>query len=661
MPALGSWLTFYQNYLGVELGKPNGEGWVNLDCTLPWHHDTDRHAAVNLYSGNYRCVSEDCREHTREAIGRERVEAISPTEFLELSQNLDTWNAQRLVSEFALSLNGSSKEDQKLETGFRVLPRQEMERLSDAQLALDDDISLVRDYCESRGIRSETLREAGAGYLEDYGGHEYICLPYFAGGQLVAVRLRSWHGTRKRFIKNSCQALFLGDTLLSPDSRTALICEGETDTLVLKQVISDAGYDHIPVVGSPGVDFRHEWARHFQEYTRIIVVPQSDRASQQTFVHNLRGVFGARLEVVPLPWPATVFGGNDVSDFIRACPNGIDEFVQLLGLSAEDSERKPYAYTLKNLRAEAQTEARWIIPNLIERGTKTLLVGEPKSYKTWIAINLIHSACTATSFMGNASWKPTETFSAVLVEEEGPSYRIGQRFAKVFGDDSTERLWVIHRQGVKLDDQESFSRLRQQILRLQPDIILFDPYASIHTQDENTVQGAIVVQDALNEILRALPSAAIVVLHHTPKGGDGPRGSGALWGAGDVMLRVSKLDPGRVLLRIDERDLPDETEGGLEFVMDGATGRFAPAEQFSISPRVKVTLAVAEGAGAISAVKEYLDARNEWATLEDIQSACDLSRNPAKKHLLALQREGFIDVRGTGLKGQPKEYKIARE
>jgi len=661
LPPSASWVSFYENYLGIDLGKPSLDGWINFNCILPWHQDTDRHAAVNLLSGNYRCVHEKCRTQVRKAVGRERVEAISPTEFLEISQNLSTWDAQRLVSEFAISLNGTKKEDQQLEKAFRVLPRQEVERLSDAQLALNDDTPLVRDYCESRGIRFETLREAGAGYFEDIGGHEYIGLPYFAGGQLVAIRLRSWHGTRKRYIKNSCQALFLGDTLLDADSRTTLVCEGETDTLVLRQLIDDAGYTHVPVIGSPGVDFRHEWARHFQDYTRIIVVPQSDRASQQTFVNNLRSVFGARLEVVPLPWPANVYGGNDISDYTRACPNDIGEFVQLLGLSADDSERRPYAYTLSSLREEAKTEARWIIPNLIERGTKTLLVGEPKSYKTWIAINLIHAACTATSFMGNASWKPTETFSAMLIEEEGPSYRLGQRFAKVFGNDNTENLWVIHRQGVKIDNVESFSKLRQQILRLRPDIIFFDPYASIHTQDENTVQGAIVVQDALNEILRALPSAAIVVLHHTPKGGDGPRGSGALWGAGDVMLRVSKLDPGRVLLRIDERDLPDETEGGLEFIMDSMTGRFAPADNFSISPQARVMHAIEVGDGAIAQVKEYLEERDEWATIDDVMSACSLSRNPARKHLLALERESLIDVRGTGLKGQPKEYKVVKE
>lgn len=658
MPSAG-WKEFYENYLGHELGKPNTDGWVNFNCQLPWHTDTDRHAAINLFSGNYRCVHEKCRAQVRKAVERDRVEVISPIEFLELSQNLDEWDAQRIVSEFALTLNGTSKEDQKLESGFRVLPRVEAERLSDAQEALNDDTPLVRDYCESRGIRFETLREVGAGYIENLGGHEYVCLPYFAGGQLVAIRLRSWHGTRKRFVKNSCQALFLGDTLLATDSRTAIICEGETDTLVLRQVISDAGYYHIPVVGSPGVDFRHEWLRHFQEYTRVIVVPQSDRASQQTFVHNLRGVFGARLEVVTLPWPSDVFGGNDISDFVRACSNRVSEFVQLLGLSAQDSERRPYAYTLKALRTEAQTEARWIIPNLIERGTKTLLVGEPKSYKTWIAINLIYSACTATSFMGNASWKPTETFSAVLVEEEGPSYRIGQRFTKVFGAEHTDNLWVVHRQGVKLDALESFSKLRQEILRIQPDLIVFDPYASIHTQDENTVQGAIVVQDALNELLRALPTAAIVVLHHTPKGGDGPRGSGALWGAGDVMLRVSKLDPGRVLLRIDERDLPDETEGGLEFIMDNATGRFAPTEAFNISPRAKVTLEATSGAA--KPILEYLKERDDWAAFDDIKAACNLTDNPLRRHIKGLLREGLIDERGDGRKGSPKEYKVVVE
>jgi hypothetical protein len=602
-------------------------------------------------------MKDDCAAQIRKEAGKpKKTEAIGPVDYLVLTQGFDSWEAQRIVDEYAHnSLNGAKPE--KFEkTSFSVLPRAELERLSDAQDALSESIPLVRDYCDSRGIRFDTLLAAGAGYIKSLGGHEYVALPYFAGGQLVGLRLRSWHGTRKRFIKNSSQALFLGDRLLDSESRTALIAEGETDALVLTQVLEDTGYEHIPVVGVPGVEFRHEWTRHFQDYTRVIAVPQTDRASQATLLGHLRTCFGPRLEIVQLPWPADVYGGNDISDFYRACPNLVDELVTLLGLTAEDTERKPYAYSLSDLRTLSKKEPKWIVRNLIERGTKTLVVGEPKSYKTWIVINLIHSVCSGGAFLGLESWKAPGGMTAMLVEEEGPSYRIGQRFDKVFQESETEGLFVVHRQGVKLDDLDSFSKLRQTVLRVHPDLLVFDPYAAIHRQDENTVQGAIVVQDALNELLRALPTCAIVVLHHTPKSSDGPRGSSALWGAGDAMLRVTKVDSGRVLIRVDERDLPDEYSAGIEFLFDPGTGRFNPSAEMKISAKAK--LIVSAETGAAQQIRNYLEERADWCNRDDVQCACELTDNALRKHLNRLVREGIIDEQGTGGRSNPKQYRI---
>jgi hypothetical protein len=656
-----SWKDFYASYLGEALGKPNLDGWINFNCVMPWHEDTDRHAAINIVSGNYRCVHDTCRKKLRESVSRPKAEAISAIDFLRVTQGLEAWDAQREIADFSLSLNGKPV-DEKLEKGFRVLPRVEQERVSDAAAVLRSNYAaggLTLDYCESRGLRLETLEAVGAGYIEDYLGHEYLSLPYYAGSQLVAVRLRSWYGTRKRFIKGSSQTLYCMDRLAENTSRTAVIAEGETDCLVLSQIFEDAGFGHIPVVGSPGVDFRYEWARHFQEYTRVIVIPQTDRASQGTLVGNLRGIFGSRLEVVQLPWPPNVYGGNDVSDFIRACPDGIEELLTNIGLSDDDTVKQEYSLTLDRLRDHGKQDPQWLINNLIERGTKTLIVGEPKSYKTWIAVNLAYAVCTASSFMGNDTWRVNEKFSTLLIEEEGPVHRIGQRFSKVFGE-SDGVVHVIHRQGVKLDNPESFSKLRQAVLQIRPDLIIFDPYASIHQQDENTVQGAQVVQDALNELLRALPSSAIVVLHHTPKSGDGPRGSGALWGAADAMLRVTKVDTGRIIIRVDERDLPDETEGGMEFVLDEATGRFNPSTTISLSSRAKLITSVEDGVPA--EIYDYLIDRGEdWVPTEDIRCACQLSENTVRKHLRTLIREGRIEDNGDGGRNRPKLYRAIHE
>jgi hypothetical protein len=110
-------------------------------------------------------------------------------------------------------------------------------------------------------------------------------------------------------------------------------------------------------------------------------------------------------------------------------------------------------------------------------------------------------------------------------------------------------------------------------------------------------------------------------------------------------------------MRIDERDLPDETEGGLEFIMDGATGRFAPTDSFSITPQTRIKLSVEEGKP--KEILVYMKGRDDWVATEDIKSACDLrSDNSLRKHLKALVREGHLDERGEGTRGHPKEYKI---
>jgi hypothetical protein len=125
------------------------------------------------------------------------------------------------------------------------------------------------------------------------------------------------------------------------------------------------------------------------------------------------------------------------------------------------------------------------------------------------------------------------------------------------------------------------------------------------------------------------------------------------------MLRVTKIDTGRILLRIDERDLPDETEGGMEFILDEATGRFNPSGTVKLSTRAQLVLK-AEG-GTCEDIVNYLRDRNEWATTDDIQSACSITANVLRKHLRTLIREGKVVDRGEGCRGNPKEYNLPQE
>lgn len=661
-----SWKPFYELYCETHLGRTNEQGWINLSCQLPTHekNDTDDHGAVNVDSGNYRCMKPSCMAAALRKLKKPNTSQIlTPVEFLQLTKGWDNWTAETIVNEYRLehltrkaNSGQYDHDDSGFSKTFSVLSKSVLEDLKAAQAALDPDLDIIYEYCTSRGIKFETLQAAGAGYFANYLGKEYIALPYWAGRQLVGVRLRGWHGTNKRTIKNSSFTLFGSDALLSSSSRTAIVVEGETDTLCLRQALIDHGFGDVPVVGVPGVGFRLEWARHFAHYSRIIAVPQSDRPSQIVLLNNLREAFPRRLEVVQLPWPPHVFGGNDVSDFLRAGEDHAEQLVQLLGLSIDDVEPIPYVSDEERLYSISGQQPEWLVQGLIERGTKTLVVGEPKSYKTWVALNLAWSVLSGDAFMGNRDWKPTSVGSVMLVEEEGSPYRLAERVVKVWGGARTGRFKVIHRQGVKLDDDDSFSTLRQEVLRFRPDLLILDPYASLHLQDENTVQGTMLVQEALNTLLRALPSVAIVTLHHTPKEASGPRGSGALWGASDVLIKIARKGSGLIEFQTRERDLPDEREGGIEFLFNASTGRF------TMSGMIKTTqqeMGDEAEDGDLLRIREYLRDADDWVVRATVcqDLGLNLSSTATKSKFDTLCALGLADERGEGRRGSPKEYR----
>lgn len=581
-PPSNRWHPFYEQF-GISLGdrKPNTQGWVNFSCILPTHRDTDRgtHGSVNLWSGNYRCWDEDCRSAYVKQLSKPTTSLIlTPREFLILTQGFSPETARATTESYRQSsIFGESAQfahqDETFTRVYAPLPDEITSLVQQAQERLHPDLDIIREYMASRMLEFETLKGAGAGYIpEAEGQEECIVLPYYLGGKIVGVRGRTIDG-RKGGIKNSYYCLYNLDSIDTAGVRTVIIVEGETDTLYLQQELRRQGIG-IPVVGTPGVHFKREWKRHLQQFTRIIAVPQADEAAQ-TFITDLRTTFTTKLEIGSIPWKPKQHG-KDIVDF---CSTGdIGDIIKIMGLGTDDYTPLPRLIEPAHLLEIAKEEVPWVVPNLIERGTKSLIVGEPKTFKTWIALQLMLSVTNCTPFLGYEDWSPIVQGKVLLVEEEGSLHRLGQRVSSIFSGFDPSRFWVVHRQGVRLDDDDSFAQLKMDCLMVRPDLIILDPYASLHLQDENTVQGTMRVLGPVNELLRALPSCAVVIVHHTPKGGKGARGSGALLGSVDMQIEVERLENGNVKLNIVGRDFVDDSGGKLEFAFDGATGHHRPAD-----------------------------------------------------------------------------------
>lgn len=638
------WLEFYETYGIPSSGEPNEQGWVNFPCILSTHGKYDRgnHGAVNLLSGNYRCFNEGCQRAATDQLKKHFPnQAFSPWEFLILTQGLSKAEAIAIVEDFRLSgtKDGGAFQHLDIEVEhFQVLPRGIVEWVKQCQSRLREDLDIVQEYLGARALEFKTLEIHGIGYNQE---NDSLIFPYYFDGRLTGVRIRMADG-RKTSVKNSHFPPYNIDSIDQAERRTIIICEGETDTLFLSQELRTRNIT-IPVIGTPGAQFKIQWRRHFENFSRILIVPHTDRAGL-ALARSLQEIFGERLEVIPLPWSPKQHG-KDLVDFCRG--QSPDILIEELGLTDSDVEIRPRLSTIEDLFRSAESNQSWLVPGLIEQGQKVLITGPPKTRKTLIALDLLRSVLFCEPFMGLKAWTPVEPTTVLFVEGEGSFRELGNRLKRIFDDRQSDDVKFLHREGVRLDDLQSLANLRRDCLRLQPGLLILDPLKNLHSRDENSAQEMSEILRAFDSLLQALPSMTIVIIHHSPKHGEGARGSGVIWASVDTQIFVSKVQ-GTVSLKIEGRSLSDET-GLLDFLFDEGTLRHTPSTSGMITHTPQIDH---------NRIQSFLEiSPNETFSVEDISTALSLSPYKARKALDRLVELELVDLSIGESRGNPLRYR----
>jgi hypothetical protein len=327
--------------------------------------------------------------------------------------------------------------------------------------------------------------------------------------------------------------------------------------------------------------------------------------------------------------------------------------LELLGLSEDDYEAPPYVLTGTDLVRLASQEIPWLVENLIERGTKVIMTGPPKSYKTWLVLQMADSLANGTPCLGRDEWQIPVQGKVLLIEEEGSPNRLGKRWAGLSSNPYTENFRVIHRQNTRLDQETSLQLLRREIARFKPDLIIFDPYASIHGQDENTVQGTMLIMNVVDSFIRMRPTASVLIVHHTGKGGPGPRGSSSLWGAMDLQIEIFRpeITKPEIVVWPRGRDLSDDQSMGIGFEFDRENMRLRCTEL-----RVRdISKGVIGREKVCEVMSQYAE---DWQQLPEIAQKANVAPDTTRWHLGELVKEGRIEVRRTLSPGRPYEYKL---
>lgn len=361
--------------------------------------------------------------------------------------------------------------------------------------------------------------------------------------------------------------------------RTLFLCEGETDTMRLRQELGDT--PEVGVLGLPGIETWHKgMVPDFDGAEQIFVVLDNDtdyRVAGRVDLawREIRASLGHRARRVYLPKSA-----NDLCEFFQ--DHGLDALRLLVQRSARSRDSR-----FKTLDLMTNPEPpRWVVENMICQGDVHILIGEPNIGKSWITMAMALAVAEGRSdFLGH----PIARNGRVLyLDAENPEDLVVDRFHKLgITDKGASNIRYISNVSVRLDkDPESFI---DEAIDYDPVLVVLDSLTRIHGEDENASGPmSALFNNAINPLARDA-DAAVVLIHHVSKTDSSSsfkraRGSSDITASPDAGYDVYQSDDGTLRIknfkarRAAQNEtlyiaIHDTPEGGVELkTLAGFTG-----------------------------------------------------------------------------------------
>lgn len=201
----------------------------------------------------------------------------------------------------------------------------------------------------------------------------------------------------------------------------------------------------------------------------------------------------------------------------------------------------------------------WLVSEIIPKEDCTLITGPPKGYKTFLELDVVFAITAGRPVLDR--WRPNETGRVLMYCPEGGIDNLWRRVYSmcwaydISPDVVRENLFVIEER-VNVSDPDNYRRLKSTIQVLQPLLLTLDPLISCHrAKSENDSADMQPVLDLIRDLKKAKPDITILMVHHTPKGGESPRGSSAIDGWWDTIFKVAHDEETEISsLKVRHRD-----------------------------------------------------------------------------------------------------------
>jgi len=248
-----------------------------------------------------------------------------------------------------------------------------------------------------------------------------------------------------------------------------------------------------------------------------------------------------------------------------------------------------------DLRTSAASTTPWLIDQLWTAQAVGIIGGTPKSYKTWMALEMAvavasGSACLATFAVPSPgpvllyAAEDSESALRLRLESLAEHHRLHLAYLDIR---------VITADSLRLDRTTDQERLEATLMLHRPALLVLDPLVRLHAIDENAA-GEIAALLGYLRVLQRKTATAIALVHHARKNVSANGGAGySLRGSSDLYAWVDSFlylrrHHGQLMLSAEHRSASGAGPLPLELanVESGPYLRLASASHASeLAPR----------------------------------------------------------------------------
>jgi hypothetical protein len=222
-------------------------------------------------------------------------------------------------------------------------------------------------------------------------------------------------------------------------------------------------------------------------------------------------------------------------------------------------------------------EQRWLIEGLWSAEAVGIVGGEPKSCKSFLALDMAVAVASATPCLRR--FPVARQGSVLLFPAEDALPDVRQRLESICACAGVKLadldVQVILTPTLRLDLELDRNRLEETVHSLRPTLLVLDPFVRLHRCDENVSAEVAPLLDYLRGLQRRYQTA-VVLVHHARKGGSHLRAGQALrgsselhaWGDSNLYLRRTG-DGDQLALVIEHRAAPSRNGITLHLLAHG--------------------------------------------------------------------------------------------